>query len=214
LLPELTRGGRNVQVFVGALVLSSCKKRTANSPEESRKDTSRNPQDKFSWSETEGAFFASNAQVGVEDLAKTGASHLTLSASVTHFTDPTEVPDKKQGEDVVCYVSGLHLHGATWLPQPKTNDEHPKCVTHTHGHFVQRPVHAPLPIVALRGLGVTSGCRSLVPVYQSRQKAGTMIAVFDFTISAGCEQTWFAAASVILEASNLSSHPWHPIQST
>jgi len=72
-------------VFVGALVLSSCKKPTANSPEESRKDTSRNPQDKFSSSETEGAFFASNAQVGVEDSAKTGASHLTLSACVIFF---------------------------------------------------------------------------------------------------------------------------------
>jgi len=180
------------QAFVGALVLSSGKDRAASSLKNAD-ETSR--ESRIQSSSSAPAGLAASAEVGDTDLAKMGSAHLTLSASVTDITDLAEVPDRLQSETGVCYVSGLHLHGASWLARPKEGDGH------AHGRFVQRPLQALLPIVALRASSVEPTIQCLVPVYQLRRRAGTMVAIFDFTVPVGSDSAWSAAASLILEDS-------------
>ena len=165
------------QIFVGALLLSSCK------PEKSvANGTTRT----LLQLETDNLF------------ANTGAAHMTLSAVVTDMTEPAEIATRGYAGSGLWFVNGLHLRGAAWVASDVCGEGAQESFG-AHGKFVQRPVQSQLPICILKICSdEDKGLGTCVPVYHSRRKGKTLVAVLDFFDSCS-EQSWARAASIILE---------------
>ena len=153
----------------------------------------------------EGASGASASSPGAQQaeqlrVSNTGVPHLTLSARVTKMTDPTEITSQGYRDKGLWFVSGLCLHGASWVPTATDGmTEDSGTTLGAHGQFERRPVHAQLPITVL---GVCSrentGLEGCVPVYHSRRKGKTLVAALDFTDACG-DCSWARASSILLE---------------
>lgn len=178
LLPSTLIDLHRKQVFLGALLLSARR---------------------------EGESGAAAGTLGPEQvetcpLANTGVPHLTLCATMTSMTDPAEISSRGYGGMGLWFVNGLCLHGATWIPTAPTNmAEDPGMKFGASGQFVQRPVNADLPIIALGECTMESvRMGSCVPIYHSRRKGASLVAALDF-YKYGDDCSWAKAASILLE---------------